>query len=524
MTRRAGVYARISKADRSVPKVENQIDIARGIAEDEGWTLDPAHIFSDDGIAASGRAIDDTTLENRPGALAALEAIRAGAFDVLIAVEGERLARTYLDGLRWIEASTVGGVTWHLDTDGALDPSTPAGEETAVGIFASGRREGRVRNARQKRRYDRDAAQGIPKRGSRPFGYEVDGITLRESEARLIRDAVADVLDGSASMLAIAQRWNAAGVVTDGMKRERRGRDGTVRPPRQRWTASTVKQLLGRPRNAGILVHRGEVMPKSQIQPIITREQHEALTARSVVRGKQGRPGSSLLGGTLRCSCGEPMHSTISYSQKKGGPRREYRVYKCAATIYDKTQPHASVQEPIADGVAVVELARVLARTGLDAPASANTVRIRDIEARLVELAGQEERAEEALVEGLGDPRRVKGRLRAIKTERDTLSEERENLTADRASEDVMAALRDVLRARIAFSRATHPSAMLRMTWAEVEAAALPLLESGDHWAEVFGSLPIETQRQIVRTKLTAVCHPAKTHGRGTKRIEIRGR
>lgn len=116
---------------------------------------------------------------------------------------------------------------------------------------------------------------------------ENDRVTLRESEASLIRTAANDYLAHKRSMLRIAKDWNTANVKTDGMLprqadlaeghavRERKGRDGVSRPVRGIWTATTVRQLLLRPRNAGLYLHHGEVLPTSRIKPIITGSAHD---------------------------------------------------------------------------------------------------------------------------------------------------------------------------------------------------------------------------------------------------------
>jgi DNA invertase Pin-like site-specific DNA recombinase len=397
--KRALAYARISNKDTRVPKVGNQVLICEGIADYEGYALDPTDIFADDGKAASGKAIDDTTLGARPGAQACLAAIRSGRYDVLIAVEGERLARTYLDGLEWIRASAEGGVVWHLDTDGLLNPATPAGEETAVSIFAQGRREGRVRNARQTRRYDRERAAGNPLWGTRPFGYENDRVTIRESEAVLIREAVVDYLAARRSMLRIAHDWNAAGVKTDGMLptkadiaagrmvRMRKGRDGEMHPVRGLWTASTVRQLLLRPRNAGLYLHHGVELRESRIQPIIDRAQHEALKARIESGAPVRERAHTLLGGIIRCECGAPMHGTVSYSQRKGGPRHVYQHYKCSQALYDKSRRHASIVQRTADDLFVAWIWLDLFTGNLDTPGEDVTGGLDRISAQLIENA-----------------------------------------------------------------------------------------------------------------------------------------
>jgi site-specific DNA recombinase len=370
--KRGGVYARISNKETKTPKTEIQVQICLAMAEEDGVTVDPSHIWIDDGISASGQAIDDTTLENRPGALECLAAIERGEFDILYAVEGERLARTYFDGLRWIEASSKGGITWHLETDGVLNPSTPAGEETAVSIFASGRREGRVRSARQKRRYDTERAAGNPLWGVRPFGWEEDRITICEREASLIRSAVEDVLSNKRSMSKIAKDWTEAEVLTDGMKRERRGRDGVVRPANKAWTATTVRQLLMRDRNAGLLVHKGTVMPNSQIQPIITENQLQAIKVRVKVGTPVTQRSHSLLGGILLCECGAAMHRTVSFTQRKDKPKYVYNLYKCSATLSDTTRRHASIVQETVDRLLTAQILLDLYKGDLKSPESQN--------------------------------------------------------------------------------------------------------------------------------------------------------
>lgn len=368
-----GIYARISNKDDKAPKTQIQVAICKRMAEQDGVNVKPENIFIDDGIAASGKEIDDTTIQNRPGAQGLLKAMSAGGFKRLYAVEGERLARNLLDGAQLVSLSAKNGITWHLDTDGAIDPATPAGEATAMDIFMSGRREGRVRDERQRRRYERELAEGNPLWNTRAFGYKKDGVTLKKKEADLIRRATEDYLAGGRSMIQIAKNWTASGMLTDGMKRERRGRDGVKKPARPYWTATTVHRVLLRPRNAGILIHKGVRQSVSRIQPIITEEQHEELKARVKLGTPVGARATSLLGGVLRCECGAPMHSTVSYSQRKGGPRHVYRHYKCSQTIYDKKNKHASIVSNTVDDLITSLILKDLFNGLLKAPEGEST-------------------------------------------------------------------------------------------------------------------------------------------------------
>lgn len=499
MTWRAAIYARISKKDKKVPKVENQIAMLEALAADNDYEV--VARFVDDGIAASGRAIDDTTLEKRQGARDLLAAMRRRDFEVLLVVEGERLARTYLDGLEFIRASVDGGVRWHLDTDGPLDPSTPAGEETAVSIFTSGRREGRVRSSRQKRRYDRERAEGMPLWGPRPFGYEADRITLRAAEADLIREAVTDYLDRKRSMSAIANDWTRAGIVTDGMKRERKGRDGETRPAGTVWTATTVRQLLQRDRNAGILMHDGDRMPKSQITPIITEDQLEALRLRIKTGTPVGARAETLLGGILRCECGAPMHGTTSYSQRKGGDRHVYAIYKCSQTLYDRTRRHASIAQSIVDPLFEGFILIDLFNGHVKPPADDVSADLRSVSTRLASIAEEIEHLGTVLLDR--DLRtlhaRAKGDLRMLEMERTELKSQRDSLLAQTGENSQLEAFVEELRGETD-------------NWTHTD-----FQEWSRHFEETWThGVPNELKRVLIRARYRPII---RTGGRGIARV-----
>ena len=69
------------------------------------------------------------------------------------------------------------------------------------------------KGARQRSAAVQAAKQGRWIGGRRAFGFEPDGVTVREAEAALIEQGYVDVLAGE-SLGEIARRWNAAGVVT----------------------------------------------------------------------------------------------------------------------------------------------------------------------------------------------------------------------------------------------------------------------------------------------------------------------
>ena len=88
------------------------------------------------------------------------------------------------------------------------------------------------------------AESGRYKGGPRPFGYEKDGVTIREDEAELIRVAASRVV-GGVGISRIVKEWNAAGIksATD-----------------NEWKNMRLKQTLLDPRIAGLCKYRGEVL------------------------------------------------------------------------------------------------------------------------------------------------------------------------------------------------------------------------------------------------------------------------
>lgn len=499
--KRAALYTRISQSDDKVDKPADQEDALRRIAASSGYEV--TAVFTDDDISAfEGK-------HTRPAFESLVARTAMGEFDVVMATEPQRFTRGSASELEALNlAMTKAGAVFHTRAAGVMDPSTPMTQamlrfqDTLAWLEVATNRE------RQKARNAADRARGIPKRALRPFGYEVDGMTLRESEAVHIREAVRFVLEEGGSMIRVAHRWNAAGIQTDGMNRERKGRDGVKKAARPYWTATTVRSVLLRKRNAGILMHDGAELPESRIQPIITRAELDALEARVKVGTPVGARAKSALGGIIQCECGAPMHMTSSYSQRKGGPRYEYKHYVCSQKLYDKTRKHASISMPIADTSVALQ---VLSYIGLGLVTAEDTAdygsRLHDLSDRLAILTEQEARAEDALIEGLGNPARVKGKLEAIRSERVELNAERERIEADRAGGDflrVVEQMREVLQA-VAWDPDDSPLTGLE-SW-----AMKSVLEA---WNAVEG----EDQQALMRGRFRA---QVRVGGRGPERVTV---
>ncbi|SLI47519.1 integrase/recombinase [Mycobacteroides abscessus subsp. bolletii] len=79
-------------------------------------------------------------------------------------------------------------------------------------IFAAfAAKESGRKSTRMRRKYEQKAAQGLPHGPNRPFGYESDKLTIRESEAEVIRELVARVIAGE-SVNSLTAWLNETGV------------------------------------------------------------------------------------------------------------------------------------------------------------------------------------------------------------------------------------------------------------------------------------------------------------------------
>lgn len=333
--RRAAIYARISQAADDVDKTANQIAELRALAKTSGYMVAEGDVFEDDDVTAyRGKA-------ERPGYVAMLAALDEGRFEVVMATEPQRLTRGSATDLDALNVALVrAGAVLHTRAAGIQDPATPTTRALMEIMDTIGGLEVAIKTERQKARNRADRAEGLPPKGVRPFGWEHERralspevaerlgwnasqgalyVPVRESEAEIIRDAYRAVMDDDATLWEIARRWTAAGVKTDkmGKTRKDRTRPGEVKPVPAVWVASTVKQVLTRPRNAGILISEGAELPVSRIEPIVSRDELERLAARLATRAEAVAPGPgpkarSLLAGILECACGERMHATIS--------------------------------------------------------------------------------------------------------------------------------------------------------------------------------------------------------------------
>ncbi|WPU08104.1 recombinase family protein [Pseudarthrobacter oxydans] len=308
---RAAIYCRISKDREGAGLgVQRQEEDCREVAQALGWEV--AHVFVDNDISAfSGKA--------RPQYRALLEAMRRGIVSRVIAWHTDRLHRSPRELEEYIDLSEKHGIATHTARAGEIDLSTPSGRAVARTLGAWARYESEHKSERIVRKKLQLAQAGAFSGGPVPFGWvlkDKEAIVV-EADAAEIRKAIEATIAG-ASIGSIVKDLNARCVST------RRG---------QKWTSTSVRNLLLRPTNAGLSAYRGEVVGISSFPPIITEDQWRAVCAIITNPSRRSQTDSRvkhLLAGLLRCgNCGGAMKTS---SRAGGGTSRDKFYYKCPST------------------------------------------------------------------------------------------------------------------------------------------------------------------------------------------------
>jgi len=237
MATRGSVYVRISQ-DRGGEGlgVQRQEQDCRKLADSLGWTV--AKVYEDNDVSAySGK--------RRPAYAELLADIESGDVHAVVAWHPDRLHRSPRELEEYIDLAERMKVVTHTVQAGKWDLSTPSGRAVARTLGAWARYESehkgdRIRSARRQQ-----ALAGGWHGGIRPYGFEPDGVTVRDYEAQKIVRAVESVLAG-VSLRSCVRDLNERGIPT-----------ATARGP---WTSVALKDTIMRPRTAGLSSHLGEVV------------------------------------------------------------------------------------------------------------------------------------------------------------------------------------------------------------------------------------------------------------------------
>lgn len=370
--RSAAIYARISAdVEGTGLGVSRQLEDCRTLAADRGWVVGDEYVDNDVSAFSGKRRRDYERM---------IADLASGARDAVIVYNLDRLHRRPVELEEFVTLCESVGVRDVATVTADIDLGNDDGLFMARIFAAFAAKESGRKSARVRRKMLQNAEQGLPHGSARPFGYDDDKITVRESEAAVVRQMVDRYLAGE-SLRALTIWLN----------------DTNVAPAiASSWQTTAVRQILRSGRIAGLREHHGQVIGPAVWPAIITPAQRDRVLVRMAARtiAKTRAPRTYLLSGMLRCGrCGNRLYSQARHIN----PTNRVRRYVCL-----KGPDHGGcgrltvVAEPVerllADAVLTrldsPQLADALAgKSSVDADVAALSARLDADTARLDELA-----------------------------------------------------------------------------------------------------------------------------------------
>jgi len=461
----------MSKSKGAV-KIEQQEAMCRKLAEVHG--LDVVEVYKDDGKSAyTGKIRSDW--------VRMLDDVQAGKLDVLLAQAEDRFTRQKLEKDVLLLACVAQGVIWLTVNDGWVDPATTEGEFFAGLRAGLAKMETRKNITRQEQAHEFRASKGLARKGGhRPIGWAEDKLTLDPVEAKELRWAIKEILDGK-SVFGIVKHWNTSGFTTS-----------TGRP----WQLTTVRDVLARPRNAGLAVYRGKVVPevvgewKTICTPEKWREVCKILNSKK--QPQASREPKHLLSNIIQCECGQ----TLRYA-RNGSHRLAYRCYASLLTPGAKGR-HVAIDMAEADKRAIdAVVSGLLFSSGEDVP-DPDAARLSELHGRLQEVAAARARLVDAVDAGVLTLAEVSVQKAVRIAEAVEIEKSITTITARNAQAAMLHEAKAGLWSggSVSIEKAAEVKADLR---------------------ERFEELNLEQQRALVRAFVDVVVH----RGRGPKRVEV---
>lgn len=399
---RAAIYLR-----QSVDKlegIERQRKRCMALATSRDW--DVVETFEDNDVSATKPRGEGTAWARL------IEGAEAGDFDVVVAVNLDRLARQVSDVLA---LSNVGlGIA---TLEGDIDTTTAEGQFrsqllASLAAFETNRKQERAARAIADR-----VAQGRPVATRRRYGYETDGNTPRQAEAEVVRWAFDYVAKGG----------TIGGLRTEFIARNVPVTTGNA------WHRSRIRGMLTNPHYAGIARYKGEETDSPSITPIVDRDVFEEVRSRLTDASRRTTPGRQprhLLSGIVRCNlCGARM----SFSG---------RSYRCSAYAGE----HAIVSATNLDARALDEVALALLTTPRQAfEALEGGASIGALNAALQRNAELERETLADRRAGRLSTAVAREELEALRAERDTIEDELKRAHAEKGTALTLVELVDTL-------------------------------------------------------------------------------
>jgi hypothetical protein len=235
--------------------------------------------------------------------------LESGESDGVVVFNLARFARRPADGERLITAAERGLAV--LDSGAEYDLTSASGRKTfRDGLSAAAFYSDDISEASRRGKQLKASKGKVDKR--RSFGFEGDGVTLRQSEADVQREMARRLLAGEPQCL-LMDELNERGVLSANCKP---------------WKYTTFRDMMIRPRAAGLIAHNGAVVARLPGDPILDHDTYGRIVALYASRRAGRQPsGRYLLTGIAVCGlCG----ATLSGRPMEDGrkiywcrPRRE---------------------------------------------------------------------------------------------------------------------------------------------------------------------------------------------------------
>ncbi|MFF8793372.1 recombinase family protein [Streptomyces globisporus] len=315
---RAVIYVRISQ-DRTGAHlgVDRQREDCEALAERNGW--DVVEVYVDNDVSAySGKP--------RKHYRQMLADLQLGTATIVIAWHTDRLHRSPTELEEYINLCDRRGVTTQTVQAGSLDLSTSGGRLVARMLGNVARHESEHKGERVARARMQKAKAGQWTGGLRPFGWGVPtGETTKKIDKATGEEVDVPVLDMTklvpeeAAALEVGTDMILAGGSIKGWLRwlADKGLTSTVGKP---ITHPAARDMLLRPRNAGIAVHRGEEVGRGLWEPAVPEPKFRALVAILTDPNRVTTTGSEVKWlGSLIYLCGRPGCTSTVRCTKAGG-------------------------------------------------------------------------------------------------------------------------------------------------------------------------------------------------------------
>jgi site-specific DNA recombinase len=322
LVKRAAIYARISDDTEGLALgVTRQIKDGQELAARKGWqVIEPLYVDND---------ISATRGKARPEYERLLRDMDSGRVQAVIVWALDRLHRRPVELEHFMDLAERRGVLL-ASVAGDIDLSTGDGQFHARIMGAVAAKEaraigGRIRRKQQQLREEGKSFSG----GIRAYGYDKHRATVIPEEAAEIRRMV-DLLLSGHSLGFIVRDLNDRAVPTVSQWMATQERKGN-KPPivGKPWSRTSVRTLLTKPRLAGQLTYKGEVIGPGVWEPILDEATFQKVQVALSQRSPHHASATArryLLSGIVTCGdCGRGLQ--VGHHGRGGA--KSYVRYRC---------------------------------------------------------------------------------------------------------------------------------------------------------------------------------------------------